>query len=62
VELGKSDVALDVLAQKGNWDKVWEVASKERLTASALGKYILMRVEEVFFFFFFVKFFNTIFI
>eukprot|EP01038_Epipyxis_sp_PR26KG_P006699 gene6699-9188_t len=47
VEFGKSDVALDVLAQKGNWERLWEVASKERLPASALGKYVLMRVDQL---------------
>eukprot|EP00597_Dinobryon_sp_UTEXLB2267_P013909 CAMPEP_0170126096 /NCGR_PEP_ID=MMETSP0020_2-20130122/19456_1 /TAXON_ID=98059 /ORGANISM="Dinobryon sp., Strain UTEXLB2267" /LENGTH=1612 /DNA_ID=CAMNT_0010358929 /DNA_START=619 /DNA_END=5457 /DNA_ORIENTATION=- len=47
VELGRSDVAIDVLAKKGEWDRVWEVAAKEKLSAAALGKYILMRVEEL---------------
>jgi intraflagellar transport protein 172 len=47
VEMGKSDVALDVLARRGEWDRVWEVASKERMPPAALGKYVLMCVEEV---------------
>jgi hypothetical protein len=47
VELGRSDVAIDVLAKKGEWDRVWEVAAKEKLSSAALGKYILMRIEEL---------------
>lgn len=47
VELGRSDVAIDVLAKKGDWDRVWEVAAKEKMSAVQLGKYILMRVEEL---------------
>lgn len=47
VELGRSDVALDVLAKRGDWDRVWEVAGKERLPAAAVGKYVLMCIEEV---------------
>lgn len=47
VELGRSDVALDVLAKRGEWDRVWEVATKERLSASAIGKYVQMYIEEV---------------
>ena len=47
VELGRSDVAIDVLAKKGEWERVWEVAAKEKMPAAQLGKYILMRVEEL---------------
>ncbi len=47
VDLGHSDVALDVLAKRGDWDRVWDVAAKEKLSSVALGKYILMRIEEV---------------
>lgn len=47
VELGRSDVAIDVLAKKGEWDRVWDVAAKEKMPPAQLGKYILMRVEEL---------------
>lgn len=47
VDLGRADVALDVLAKRGEWDRVWEVATKERMSAAALGKYVIMRVEEL---------------
>lgn len=47
VELGHSDVALDVLAKRGDWDRVWDVAAKERLSSIAVGKYVIMRVEEL---------------
>lgn len=48
VELGKTEVALDVLAKRGDWDRVWEVATNQRLPAGELGKFVLMRVEEVY--------------
>lgn len=47
VGIGQADVALDVLAKRGNWEKLWDVAAKEKLSTSALGKYVIMRVEEV---------------
>jgi intraflagellar transport protein 172 len=47
VDLGHSEVALDVLAKRGDWDRLWEVASTEQMSGTALGKYIIMRVEEV---------------
>lgn len=48
VELGRTDVALDVLAKRGDWDRVWEVATKEKLPQSTLSKYVVMRCEQVF--------------
>jgi len=47
VELGRTDVALDVLAKRGEWDRIWDVAAKERMSVGAVGKYVLMRVEEL---------------
>ena len=47
VELGHSEVALDVLAKRGDWERVWEVAAKEGMSPVALGKYVIMCVEEV---------------
>jgi intraflagellar transport protein 172 len=47
VEMGRSDVALDVLAKRGDWDRVWEVAAKEHMPPAAVGKYVLMRVDEL---------------
>jgi len=47
VELGHSEVAVEVLAKRGDWEKVWEVSAKENLSALAVGRYVMMRVEEV---------------
>jgi hypothetical protein len=47
VELGRTDVALDVLAKRGDWDRLWEVAAKEKMATSTIAKFIIMRVEEV---------------
>lgn len=47
VELGKADVALDVLAKRGDWEKLWEVAAKERQSNATIGKYVIMRLEEL---------------
>jgi hypothetical protein len=47
VELGRTDVALDVLAKKGDWDRLWEVSAKEKLSSSTLSKYVVMRCEQV---------------
>jgi intraflagellar transport protein 172 len=47
MDIGRSDVALDVLAKKGDWERVWEVAAKEKMSSSAVAKYVLMCVEEV---------------
>eukprot|EP00595_Chromulina_sp_UTEXLB2642_P000435 CAMPEP_0196761570 /NCGR_PEP_ID=MMETSP1095-20130614/859_1 /TAXON_ID=96789 ORGANISM="Chromulina nebulosa, Strain UTEXLB2642" /NCGR_SAMPLE_ID=MMETSP1095 /ASSEMBLY_ACC=CAM_ASM_000446 /LENGTH=1006 /DNA_ID=CAMNT_0042111301 /DNA_START=2197 /DNA_END=5217 /DNA_ORIENTATION=+ len=47
VDIGKADVALDVLAKRGDWDKLWEVAAKERLSSVTIGKYVIMRIEEL---------------
>ena len=47
IELGRSDVAIEVLAKKGDWERVWDVAAREKLSANAVGKFVLMRVEEL---------------
>lgn len=47
VELGRADVALDVLAKKGDWDRLWEVAAAEKATPSIQGKYAIMQCEEL---------------
>ena len=47
VDIGRSDVALDVLAKRGDWDRLWEVAAKEKMATSTMAKFIIMRVEEV---------------
>lgn len=46
-DLGAADVALDVLAKRGDWDRVWEMSSKQNLSLQAQGRYIIMRLEEV---------------
>ena len=47
MEIGRTDVALDVLAKRGDWDKLWEVAARDKLSTSAVGKYVIMAVEEL---------------
>ncbi len=47
VGLGHSEVALDVLAKKGDWERLWEVAGQEHMSGTVVGKYVTMRVEEV---------------
>jgi intraflagellar transport protein 172 len=47
VEMGRTDVALDVLAKRGDWDRLWETAAKEQVGPAAVGKFVLMRVDEL---------------
>lgn len=47
VELGHSDVALDVLAKRGEWSTLWDVAVKQKASPAIIGKFVFMRVEEV---------------
>lgn len=47
VEVGRTDVALDVLAKRGDWERLWEVAAKERTSPAEVGRYALMRAEEL---------------
>lgn len=47
MDMGRSDAALDVLAKRGDWDQLWDVAAREKLSSSILGRYVLMRVEEL---------------
>lgn len=47
VGLGRTEVALDVLAKKGDWDKLWEVVAKEKMSGQSIHKYIIMRLEDV---------------
>jgi len=47
VELGRTDVALDVLAKRGDWDRLWEVASKEKLSHATVAKYVMMRCSQL---------------
>jgi len=46
-ELGHTSAALDVLAQRGDWEKVWDTATKERVNAKTLAKYAGMRANQV---------------
>jgi intraflagellar transport protein 172 len=47
VGIGKTDVALDVLAKRGDWDRLWETATKEHVPPAAIAKFVLMRVDEL---------------
>ena len=46
-EIGQAEVALEVLAKRGDWDRIWELMAKEKLSASVVSKYVLQRVDEV---------------
>lgn len=46
-ELGQAEVALEVLAKRGDWDRLWELAAKEKLNLQTLSKYVSQRVDEV---------------
>lgn len=47
VDIGKTDVALDVLAKRNEWTRLWEVAAKEKISPSVLAKYVVMRCEQL---------------
>jgi intraflagellar transport protein 172 len=47
VELGHSEDALNVLAKRGDWDRLWQMAVKGTVSQATLSKYVLMRVEEL---------------
>ena len=46
-ELGHTGAALDVLAQRGDWEKVWDTATKERVSSKVLAKYAAMRANQL---------------
>lgn len=46
-ELGHTTAAMDVFAQRGDWDRVWEMAAKERVSAAVLCKYAAMRAKQL---------------
>jgi hypothetical protein len=46
-ELGHTTAAMDVFAQRGDWDRVWEMAAKERVSSSVLAKFAAMRVKQL---------------
>jgi hypothetical protein len=47
VELGHTTAAMDVFAQRGDWERVWEMAAKERVSAAVLAKFAAMRVQQL---------------
>lgn len=47
VELGQTSAALDILANRGQWDRLWETAAKQGVPAAALGRYVAQRVSEL---------------
>jgi intraflagellar transport protein 172 len=47
LELGHTSAALDVLAKAKDWDRLWEMAAKERVAAGAVAKYAAMRVQQL---------------
>jgi intraflagellar transport protein 172 len=47
VELGRADKALEVLAKKGDWGRLWEVAASQKLAPSAIQNFVVMRCDQV---------------
>ncbi|RYH28435.1 hypothetical protein EON65_12160 [archaeon] len=46
-DMGAGDVAIEVLAKRGDWERVWEMCSKEKMSVQGVSKYLLMRIDEV---------------
>ena len=44
---GRTDVALDVLAKRSDWERLWEVVATEQPPQSEIAKYALMNAEEL---------------
>ncbi|GMH58994.1 hypothetical protein TrRE_jg3276, partial [Triparma retinervis] len=47
MEMGHTGAALDVLAQRGDWDRLWETLAKERVGRSVSVKYAARRVQQL---------------
>ena len=47
LETGRTDIALDVLAQKGDWERVWEIVARESVASAVVSKFVIMRINEV---------------
>jgi len=47
MEMGHTSAALDVLAQRGDWAKLWKTAEKERVTGGELKKFSAQRVQQL---------------
>lgn len=46
-ELGHSEEAIELLAKRGDWNRVWELLSKQSIASTTVAKYVLQRVDEV---------------
>jgi intraflagellar transport protein 172 len=46
-ELGQTEVALEVLAKRGDWDRIWELILKEKIGPPIVSKFLVQRLEEV---------------
>ncbi|CAN0169675.1 unnamed protein product, partial [Ectocarpus fasciculatus] len=47
LQMGQTNAALDILAQKGEWDRLWESAAKQESGVETLAKYAGLRVRSV---------------
>jgi intraflagellar transport protein 172 len=47
IDIGKADVALDVLAKRGEWERVWLVAQEQNLSSFQISKYVLRCIEDL---------------
>jgi intraflagellar transport protein 172 len=47
VDNGRVDVALDVLASNGEWDKLWDIVNRGSISTVVIGKFVMMRINEV---------------
>ena len=47
MEMGHTGAALDVLAQRGDWDRLWETAAKERVDQAVITTFSARRVQQL---------------
>mmetsp|Transcript_29270 Transcript_29270/g.93818 ORF Transcript_29270/g.93818 Transcript_29270/m.93818 type:complete len:1764 (-) Transcript_29270:152-5443(-) len=45
--LGNAEAALDVLAQRGDWDGIWETSEQERVSDAVRSRYAAKRAAEL---------------
>lgn len=46
-EIGQMEMALDLLAKRNEWEKLWELIAREKLGTAIISKYVLIKLEEV---------------
>jgi intraflagellar transport protein 172 len=46
-DLGQTESALEVLAKRGDWDRVWDLIAKDKVNPLVSTRYVAQRTEEV---------------